>query len=88
MEQLTNAIQNANWCGYFHISANYEIRFDDGSVVQLKNKAQLNSGNTADIYDENCFQDLYIKSEDIHTITNNGWITIPKDKVIRKPKSN
>jgi hypothetical protein len=28
-QQLLDAVENANWCGYFHQTENYELRFDD-----------------------------------------------------------
>ena len=88
IEELANAVENANWCGYFHISANYEIHFDDGAVVKLKNKAQLISKENELNINDHCFQDTYVKSDDVHTISTNGWITIPKEKDTKQSKSN
>lgn len=88
IEELSNAVENANWCGYFHLSANYEIHFDDGAVVKLKNKAQLNSKDNESIMNDHCFQNIYTKSEDVHIINSKGWITIPKDKITKQSKSN
>ena len=88
IEELTNAVEKANWCGYFHVSANYEIHFDDGAIVKLKNKAQLISKENESNFNDHCFQNMYVKSKDVHMITSNGWITITKDKVTKQLKSN
>ena len=85
-QQLNEAIQNANWCGYFHETENYEIRFDDGAIVTLKNKAQLQSSNNETNVDNRCFQNILAKSEYVHIINSSGWIMVPKEKVVSKSK--
>ncbi|MDC0460433.1 hypothetical protein OAM07_06715 [Crocinitomicaceae bacterium] len=87
-QQLLDAVENANWCGYFHQTENYELRFDDGAIVTLKNKSELQSDGNEIFMNENCFQNILTKSEYIHIINSDGWIMVPKEKVITKSKSN
>jgi len=87
-QQLLDAVENANWCGYFHQTENYELRFDDGAIVKLKNKLQLQSNGNESIMNEKCFQNVLTKSEYVHIINSDGWIMVPKEKVITKSKSN
>jgi len=87
-QALTEAIEKANWCGYYHEFENYELRFDDGAVVKLKNKMQLSSNSNEEPIEENCFQNISGKSENIHFINLSGWIVVPKEKVVPKSKKN
>ena len=85
---LTEAIEKANWCGYYHEFEYYELCFDDGAVVKLKNKMQLSSDYNGEQIGENCFQNISKKSENIHFINSSGWIVVPKEKVGLKSKKN
>ena len=85
-QQLIDAVENANWCGYFHQTENYELRFDDGAIVTLKNKAQLQSSGNEIFMNENCYQNMLTKSEYVHIINSSGWIMVPKEKVVSKSK--
>jgi len=87
-QALTEAIEKANWCGYYHEFENYELRFDDGAIVRLKNKAQLSTSANEGLLEEHCFQNVYDKSDNIHFINSSGWIVIPKEKVGLKSKKN
>ncbi|MBM3185485.1 MAG: hypothetical protein FJZ67_04230 [Bacteroidetes bacterium] len=35
LSQLESSIRKADWCGYFHKSERYQLKFDDGSIVEL-----------------------------------------------------
>ena len=85
-QELEDAIENANWCGYFHETENYEIRFDDGSIVTLKNKSQIQASGDETYMDPKCFQNVLTKSEYVHIINSSGWIMVPKEKVVSKSK--
>mgnify|MGYP000548185479 CR=1 FL=1 len=85
-QELTEAVENANWCGYYHESKNYELHFDDGAIVKLKNKAQLQSSGNEIFMNENCYQNMLTKSEYVHIINSSGWIMVPKEKVVSKSK--
>ncbi|RCL71330.1 MAG: hypothetical protein DBW72_07260 [Flavobacteriales bacterium] len=87
-QALTEAIEKANWCGYYHELENYVLLFDDGAVVKLKNKLQLSSDSNGEPIEENCFQNISGKSENIHFINSSGWIVVPKEKVVPKSKKN
>ena len=87
LEQIASAINHANWCGYFHETENYEIRFDDGSFVTLKNKSQIQASGDETYMDPKCFQNVLTKSEYVHIINSSGWIMVPKEKVVSKSKS-
>lgn len=87
-QALTEAIEKANWCGYYHELENYVLLFDDGAVVKLKNKLQLLSDSNGEPIEENCFQNISGKSENIHFINSSGWIVVPKEKVVPKSKKN
>lgn len=87
-QQLTAAIENANWCGYYHQTENYELRFNDGAIVTLKNKSQLQSTGNEIFMNEKCFQNILTKSEYVHIINPDGWIMVPKEKEAIKTKKN
>lgn len=87
-QELTEAVENANWCGYYHESKNYELHFDDGAIVKLKNKAQLLSNLNNSPMTDRCFQNISAKSENIHFINSSGWIMVPKEKIVSKSNLN
>lgn len=35
LSQLESSVRKADWCGYFHKSERYQLKFDDGSIVEL-----------------------------------------------------
>lgn len=86
ISQLKFAINGANWCGYYHKTKNFEIIFDDGAKVHLKNKKELFSHSIE--FDSNCFQGNKIQSKNIHMITQNGRIIVRAEKNIKFKNSN
>jgi len=40
-EQITDAMKNADWCGFYYENSQRVLRFDDGAVVELKSAQQL-----------------------------------------------
>ena len=61
-QALTEAIEKANWCGYYHEFENYELRFDDGAVVKLKNKMQLSSDYNGETNWRKLFSEMFQKN--------------------------
>tara|TARA_B100001287_G_C22684726_1_gene532606 strand:+ start:3708 stop:4067 length:360 start_codon:yes stop_codon:yes gene_type:complete len=87
IDEIQSAVQKANWCGYYHETANFQLKFDDGAVVYLKNKAQvLSSGKEIDT---SCFQKEFINSSNVYVISAKGWLLVPKkSQSFKSLKSN
>lgn len=87
IEEIQLAVQKANWCGYYHETSNFQLKFDDGAVVLLKNKAQVLS-NGIEI-DASCFQKELINSNNVYVISSEGWLLVPKrSQSFKSLKSN
>ena len=80
-EQITKALNNANWCGYYHESKNFEITFDDGAKAYLKSKKEL-LHHTSKL-ESNCFQAENSESQLTHMISKNGMIIVRAEKNIK-----
>ena len=87
IDEIQLAVKKANLCGYYHETANFQLTFDDGAVVLLKNKAQvLSSGSKIDI---SCFQKEFINSNNVYVISSEGWLLVPKkSQSFKSLKSN
>jgi len=83
--QLIEAVNKANWCGYYHQEIAFKLQFDDGAIVHLKSKSQLlQSGHELS---ENCFQSNFSESNDVFVIAENGNLFVPKSTRYFKPKN-
>lgn len=74
ISQLKNAVNNANWCGYYHETGNCELVFDDGAKIYLKSKEQLIGDEQKWI--EKCKQFTKVAGQQTFSITENGVIVI------------
>jgi len=71
-EIITSALNEANLCGNFFESKSNDIVFDDGSVVRLFSKSQINDANLSN----GCFvADSYKFQKIIWAIHANGNIS-------------
>ena len=87
LEEIQATVQKANWCGYYHESINFQLKFDDGALVQLKNKAQVLSDGIQE--DMNCFQNESTTSNNVYVISPQGWLLVPKkSQAFKSSKSN
>ena len=87
IEEIKLAVQKANWCGYYHETSNFQLKFDDGAVVLLKNKTQVLSCGIE--IDYNCFQNELISSDNVYVISSEGWLLVPKkSQSFKSLKSN
>ena len=67
--QLTDAINNANMCGYYYQDQPRTLYFNDGSIVELKKAAELTSVSTQ------CVTEIYPNHlEEIWEIAPNGHL--------------
>tara|TARA_B110000046_G_C12970211_1_gene388582 strand:+ start:549 stop:914 length:366 start_codon:yes stop_codon:yes gene_type:complete len=89
IEELQTAVSKSNWCGYYHETENFQLLFDDGAIVFLKNKAgHLASPNSVSP-SSSCYQAEITSSDNIYVITSEGWIIVPKSsEEIKKTKTN
>ena len=85
LSKITEAVNNANWCGYYHQEVGFKLQFDDGATVYLKSKNQLLL--TYNSYLDNCFQSELLESNNIYVIAENGNIFVPKSRKFFKPKN-
>ena len=72
--QIKSAVNNANWCGYYHQNENFELVFDDGAKIYLKSKEQLIGDEQKWI--EKCKQFTKVAGQQTFSITENGVIVI------------
>lgn len=77
--QLIQTVENADWCGVYHITENVEITFDDESVVLLGNREGIKKANIK--LEQECFQNTFVKDSGIYLIHTSGFL-------LRKTKSN
>tara|TARA_B100000768_G_scaffold156387_1_gene153925 strand:+ start:89 stop:448 length:360 start_codon:yes stop_codon:yes gene_type:complete len=76
LDEIQSAIQQANWCGYYHEISNFQLKFDDGAIVYLKNKDQLLLKGVQ--LGAECFQTRLIESNNVYVISSEGWLLVPK----------
>lgn len=70
--QLTLALNKISLCGSFYESKTNDIEFDDGSIVRLFSKNQINSSEIS----SDCFvSDNYKFQKITWGITSNGYIS-------------
>jgi hypothetical protein len=69
-KDLLTAVAKADWCGYFYVNSRRKLIFDDGSVVELLRKNELNELNL----DSNCFSNLESLDNAIYVIHSSGVI--------------
>lgn len=67
--QLKEALEKADWCGYFHENSRYTITFDDGATVDLLSKKELNGSLKLS---DTCFQKENTKDNGIYKIHESG----------------
>ncbi len=46
-EEIKNAMEAADWCGYYFENEAHSINFDDGSVVEFKSASELKTIDTS-----------------------------------------
>jgi len=68
--ELIEAVENADWCGVYHVTENFKLTFDDGSIVLLGNKGELNNTDTHLV--EDCFQASLVEDNGIYAIHESG----------------
>lgn len=67
--QLTSAVEKADWCGYFHQTLRYTIIFEDGAIVELLSKKELTGSEKLN---DACFQNENTKDNGIYKIHESG----------------
>lgn len=67
--QILEAINKADWCGYFHESEHYQLNFDDGAKVELFSMLELENKNDLD---ETCFQNKSTTDQGVYKIHESG----------------
>lgn len=82
-EQLSKAVSQADWCGYFHKSENYTLTFDDGAVVELLSFALL--ANKGIVLEGSCVQQEANTDNSIYGIHASGYVTkqVPKNSHVK-----
>jgi hypothetical protein len=70
ISQLESSVRQADWCGYFHKSDYYQLKFDDGSVVELFPMTE--EFDIKKNLSEACFQNENIKDNGIYKIHESG----------------
>ena len=68
--QLIQSVENADWCGVYHVTENFKLTFEDGSIVLLGNKEELNNTNTH--IGEDCFQTSVVVDRGVYAIHESG----------------
>jgi hypothetical protein len=86
ISQVKNAVNNANWCGYYHKTENCELVFEDGTSVFLKSKNQLIKEGSEMV--DSCYQSVKVSSEHNYSISDNGVILIRVKRNTKNVKSN
>jgi len=77
--QLIQSVENADWCGVYHITENVEITFDDESVVLLRNREEIKKANIK--LEDECFQNSFVKDSGNYLIHSSGIL-------LRKTENN
>lgn len=70
LSQLESSIRQADWCGYFHKSERYQLKFDDGSIVELLSDSD--DFDSKKNFDSACFQDEITKDNATYKIHETG----------------
>ncbi len=70
LSQLESSMRDADWCGYFHKSERYQLKFDDGTIVEL-----LSMSEDFDLkknLSETCYQNENTKDIGVYKIHESG----------------
>ena len=67
--EIIEAINKADWCGYFHETSRYTLTFEDGATVELLSKKEL---SVEVIQNDSCFQNENTRDNGIYKIHENG----------------
>jgi hypothetical protein len=70
LENITAAMQKADWCGYFNSTSRLTLNFDDGSVVELLSGEENFDKKTE--LNENCFQSEIREDKGLYKIHESG----------------
>ena len=68
-KEILEAVNRADWCGYFHETSRYTLTFEDGASVELLSKKELNEEV---IQNDACFQNQNTKDNGIYKIHDSG----------------
>ena len=80
---IKEAVEKSNFCGNFYQTKYNEIIFDDGSIIQLFPKTDINNTN---IYSDDCFVSDSVRFDTIKwSISDKGDIL--KGYAVRRNKS-
>ena len=72
-DQILEAMNQVDWCGYYFEEEIHKINFDDGSIVAFKSSNQLSS------LAENCTSAVYEDTK-VYSIHNTGRIIVEVPK--------
>ena len=67
---LIDAVNKADWCGYYHQNQRFIIKFDDDARIELFSKTEITNLNLS----ESCFQVEKTFDEATYKIHENGGI--------------
>jgi hypothetical protein len=70
ISQLESSVRQADWCGYFHKSDYYQLKFDDGTVVELFPMTE--DFEIKKNLSEACFQNENVKDNGVYKIHESG----------------
>lgn len=70
LSQLESSVRKADWCGYFHKSERYQLKFDDGSIVELLPMTE--DFDFKKNLSDNCFQNENTKDFGVYKIHESG----------------
>lgn len=73
-DQIINAMNAAEWCGYYFANEAHQIKFDDGSIVEFKSAAEL--GNI----DSSCVSEPF-HDKKVYGIHATGRIIVKVNKM-------
>lgn len=68
--ELTDAMKNADWCGYFNADYKVKLTFDDGAIVYLLSKNDLKTNAPK----ADCFKNTQTTDIAVYSIHQTGVI--------------
>jgi hypothetical protein len=73
-EQITTAMNAADWCGFFYRDSQRVLKFDDGALVELKSASEL--AESSQDYTPSCTSGEEHVDTNIYSVHSTGRILI------------
>ena len=76
--QISNAMENGDWCGFYYMNSKRVLNFDDGSIVELSSGQDLLLSDSN--FDQSCFSAEDGIDDKMYSVHSSGRIAMKVNK--------